>query len=239
MSPSMSSQTIDNNKLVSCLGGWASIIFMIYSLITILIVVVIGGPPASVEECFSMIGDNRMAGLLRLDILTIFVMPLYYILFYSLYKVLKSVDNRLITISVILVFAGVTLFLAAPSTFSYLRLADGYNAAMDDLAKQKFLAAGEAIFSTDIWHGAGPQVGGILVQAGALIISILMLRGNVFSKLTAYTGIIMHGLDLAHIIIGFLSSTFGNMLMIIAGPLYPIWFLMIGLRLFKLCKPQQ
>ena len=211
---------------------------MVYSVLTMLIVTTIGGPPASVEECFALLRENRWTGLLRLDILTIFVMPLYYVLFYSLYKVLKDVDNGLITISVIFIFAGVTLFLAAPSTFSYLYLADGYEGALTEMAKNKFLIAGEAVFSNDIWHGAGAQVGGILVQSGAVIISFFMLRSTVFSKLTAYTGIIMHGFDLAHIIIGFFSVTVGNTFMIIAGPLYPVWFLLISLNLFKHSRQQ-
>ena len=229
------STTLDfsSSRLISNMGAWSSIIFIIYSILTLLIVTMIGGPPVSVAECFSMLNENRITGMLRLDILTVFVMPLYYILFYSLYKVLKPVDNGLVTISAILIFAGVTLFLSAPSTFSYLHLADGYEKAMTEIDKNKFLSAGEAIFSTDIWHGAGTQIGGLLVQTGALIISIFMLRSTVFSKLTAYTGLVMHGFDLAHIIIGFFSISAGNMLMFIAGPLYPVWFLLISLNLFK------
>ena len=226
----------ENTRLIPYLGGWISIIFMIYSILTMIIVFMIGGPPASIKECFTMISEDRLEGLLRLDILTIFVMPLYYLLFYCLYKVLKPLEHDLVTISTILIFAGVTLFLAAPSTFSYLYLSDGYQNASSEMSRLTFLSAGEAIFSTDIWRGAGPQLGGILVQSGALIISILMLRSNLFTKTTALTGIIMHGFDLAHIITGFFFIETGNILMMIAGPLYPIWFLLIGLGFFKLRK---
>src|SRR5687768_1783730 len=179
---------IDNNKLIPNLGAWVSIIFMIYSILTMFIVFMIGGPPISVEECFSILREDRFIGLLRLDILTIFVMPLYYILFYCLYRVLKPLDNGLVTISTILVFAGVTMFLAAPSTFSYLHLSNGYASASSEMSKLTFFSAGEAIFSTDIWRGAGARLGGILVQSGALIISVYMLRSTIFSKITAYTG---------------------------------------------------
>src|SRR5688500_17951739 len=129
----------EHNRIIPYLGGWVSIIFMIYSILTMLIVFMIGGPPTSVQECFSMLSENRLKGLLRLDILTIFVMPLYYILFYCLYKVLKPLDNGLLTISTILIFAGVTLFLAAPSTFSYLYLSDGYENASNEMSKFTFL----------------------------------------------------------------------------------------------------
>ena len=223
-------------RLIARLGAWSCIIFIIYSILTILIVGMIGGPPASAAETFSILQQNRLAGLLRLDILTVFVMPLYYVLFYSLWKVMRPVENGLITISVILIFAGVTLFLAAPSTFSYLHLSDAYHAAANEIEKNTLLAAGQAVYSTDIWHGAGPQIGGILVQTGALIISILMLRGSIFTKLTAFIGILMHGLDLLHMLIGFFSTSTANLLMFVAGPLYPVWFLLLGLRLFKLSR---
>jgi hypothetical protein len=63
-----------------------------------------------------------------------------------------------------------------------------------------------------------------------------MLKQTVFNKLTAYTGIVTHGLDLAHILIGFFLPTLGNILMAIAGPLYLLWFPLVGVRLFTLHK---
>lgn len=106
-------------------------------------------------------------------------------------------------ISIILVFAGVTLFLATPSVFSYLHLSDKYAIATSELEKSQLLSAGEAIIASDMWHGTGAKIGSLLMQIGALIISILMLKNNVFTKLTAYIGILTHGLDLSHILIGF------------------------------------
>src|SRR5688572_6756470 len=120
----------ENLKVMAYSGGWVCLALMIYSILIMLIVFLIGGPPESVEENFSIIAENRFIALLRLDILTVFVMPLYYILFYSLFKVMQPVNNGWITISVIFIFAGVTLFLAAPSTFTYLHLADGFGNAV-------------------------------------------------------------------------------------------------------------
>ena len=65
-------------RLLYQLGGLTCMIFIAYSLIMILIMFGIGTPPESIEECFSMLNENRLHGLLRLDILTVFVIPLYY-----------------------------------------------------------------------------------------------------------------------------------------------------------------
>lgn len=221
-------------RLLYQLGGLTCLILIAYSLITMLIMVLIGTPPETIEECFSMLKENRLYGLLRLDILTVFVMPLYYLLFYSIYLALKDTNKELLSISTILVFAGLTLFLATPSVFSYLYLSDEYAKATIVSDKNQLIAAGEAILASDMWHGTGAKIGGILMQLGALIISIIMLKSNVFNKLTAYTGIVTHGLDLAHIVIGFFLPTVGIILMAIAGPLYLLWFPLIGIRLFKL-----
>lgn len=221
-------------KKVHWLGGTACFILVVYSLATLLIMSLIGGPPETVDQTFSLLQDNKLTGLLRLDILTVFVIPFYYLLFYSLYVALKSTDQTISTISMILTFAGVTLFLATPSVFSYLYLSDKFAVATSDFQKNQLLAAGESILASDMWHGTGAKIGGLLLQTGALLLSILMLRSNVFNRSTAITGIATHGLDLAHIFIGFFAPAFGNIIMFIAGPLYLIWFPMVGLRLYKL-----
>ncbi len=223
-----------STKTIFRIGGISCFILIAYSLLTIMIMVFIGPPPKTIDECYSMLIENRFYGLLRLDVLTVFIMPLYYLLFLSLYVALKYTDYALATISTILVFVGLTLFLATPSVFSYLHLSDKFATATSDLQKNQILAAGESILASDMWHGTGARIGGLLLQTGAVLISIVMLKTNSFNKLTAITGIVTHGLDLAHIIIGLFLPTIGLVLMSIAGPLYFLWFPLLGLRLFKL-----
>jgi hypothetical protein len=159
-----------SQKTVHWLGGTACFILLGYSLATLLIMSLIGGPPETIEQTFSILHDNKPTGLLRLDILTVFVMPLYYLLFYSLYIALKDSDHSISTISMILAFAGVTLFLATPSVFSYLHLSDRFATATSDDQRNQLLAAGESILASDMWHGTGAKIGGLLLQTGALLI---------------------------------------------------------------------
>ena len=228
------SYPLSSRKTVYWLGGLACLVLIAYSLTTLLIMTIIGGPPETIEQAFSILQDNKLHGLLRLDILTVIVMPLYYLLFYSLYIALKKTDPALVTISAISAFAGVTLFLATPSVFSYLYLSDKFAIATSEIQKNQILAAGESILASDMWHGTGAKIGGLLLQTGALIVSIVMLKTNIFNRFTAMTGIVTHGLDLLHIIIGFFLPALGNILMFIAGPLYLLWFPLVGVRLFKL-----
>lgn len=225
-----------SSKIVYQLGGISALVLILYSLVTILIVAFIGGPPETIEECFAMLHENKLRGLLRLDLLTVFVMPLYYFVFYGIYLALRKQKKGLTTISLILVFAGVTLFLATPSVFSYLHLSNKFDAATTYLQKNQLLAAGEAILASDMWHGTGAMIGGLLLQTGALLISLVMLKNKTFTRLTAYTGIVTHGLDLAHIVVGFVLPSVGVILMSVAGPLYLLWFPLIALRLLKFAQ---
>lgn len=121
-----------------------------------------------------------------------------------------------------------------PYVFSYLNLSDKFASATSDFQKNQLFAAGESIWASDIWHGTGAIIGGILLQTGALLFSIVMLKTTIFNKLTALIGIVMFGLDLFHIIMGLIIPAVGNILMFIAGPIYILWFPLVGLRLFKL-----
>jgi len=79
-------------------------------------------------------------------------------------------------------------------------------------------------------------MGGLLIQTALLLLSILMLRSTVFSKLTAWVGVVTHALDLLHILVGFVSPAVGASLMYVAGPLYLIWFPLLGRDLLRLAR---
>jgi len=173
-------------------------------------------------------------GLLRLDLPTITVLPLYYLLFLGLYAALRRTDRARTLLSTVLVFAGLTLVLSTPTALSMIPLSDKFAAASNDAVRAQVLAAGEALMAADIWHGTEAFLGGVLLQCGAVLICVVMLRGGVFGKATAWLGIVMHTLDLAHIVGGLFLPAAGVILMALAGPLYPIWLYLVGRRMLKL-----
>ena len=225
-----------SHKAIFKIGVTVCIIFVVYSLLTMILMVKLGPPPSTAEGCFKMLHENRLSGLLRLDILTAFILPLYYLLFYSIFYALKKTDNSLVTISTVLIFAGLTLVLATPSVFSMLDISEKFALSPSEYQRNKFLAAGESILASDMWHGTGARIGGLILQSGAVLISIVMLKTSVFNKITALTGIVTHGLDLLHIVAGFFLPSVAAIMMAIAGTLYLFWFPLVGVSLFKLAK---
>ena len=217
-------------------GGIASFVFILYSLITMVILSVFGGQPSTAIESFTLLQTNRILGLLRMDLLTVIFIPLYFLIFLGIFLALNGKDNAWSIIALISVFVGVTLLLATPSVFSLMNLSDKYAMATTETQRSQLIAAGEAILASDMWHGTGAIIGGFLIQISALIFSFVMLRGKVFNKFTAYVGIITHGLDFAHLIFLLVIPTIGITLMAIAGTLYLLWFPLIGVRLIQIGK---
>lgn len=219
------------------IGGIAALILIIYSLATIIQLSLLGGQPTTAVEAFSLLQHHRVVGLLRLDLPTVFILPLYYLLFLGLFAALFQTDRAQAVLSTCLAFAGVTLVLATPTALSMIPLSEKYAVATSEAAKTQLLAAGETIMATDLWHGTGAIVGAILLQCGAVLISVVMLRSKVFGRPTAYVGIVTHSLDLAHIAFGLFLPGAGFIFMAIAGPLYPVWFFLVGKRLLQLREP--
>lgn len=232
-------QTPDSLVGLFLIGGIAALSLAVYSLATMVQMIILGGQPASAAEAFDLLEHHRLVGLLRLDLPTVISLPLYYLVFLGLYAALRRVDLSNTLLATTLAFAGTTLVLATPTALSMIPLSDKFAAATSDFAKNQLLATGEALLANDIWHSTSAILGGVVLQCGALLISIVMLQGSVFTKMTAWLGVVMHGLDLAHIIGGLVLPAVGFVLLALAGPLYPVWFILVGLRLLKLARRPQ
>jgi hypothetical protein len=215
-------------------GGIAALLLVVYSIGTLVQLLVLGGPPATADDAFRVLQENRLVGLLRLDLPTAVALPLYYLVFLGLLAALKDEEPARAVIATLLAFAGLTLVLAAPGALAMLALGDRFAAATTAEARQQLLAAGEAVLASDMWHGTGAFVGAVLLQSGAVLISAVMLRTNAFSRTTGYVGLSTHGLDLAHVLLGPFLPAAGNVLMAAAGPLYLVWLPLVGIRLLRL-----
>ncbi len=191
------------------------------------------GTPPDVAGIFDMLHHHRFEGLLRLDLPTILFMPFYYLLFLGLFAALRRVDLSNSLLSSALAFVGTTLILASPTALPMLRLSEMYAATTSDALKEQYLAAGNAVMALNLWHNTSAVLGAILLQCGAVLICYVMFQG-VFSKETAWLGIIMHSLDLIHLVCGRFVPLTGMIMMAVAGVLYPFWLFLVGRRLLQL-----
>lgn len=90
--------------------------------------------------------------------------------------------------------------------------------------------------AADMWHSSGAMIGGFLMLVAALIVSIVMLKSENFSKATAIIGILTYGFDLANKLVSIFAPQVGIVFMMIAGPLYLVWFPLLARDFFRLAK---
>jgi hypothetical protein len=218
-------------------GGWTSILFLVYSLVTILILVFLdGGYPETAAECFGMIRENRLLALLRLDVVSVIVIPFYYLLFFSIYQALKKDYELIAKMALFCILAGVTVFIAGVNLTSVLIVSDKYHQTTSPEMQQQLLAACEAMLASDMWINTGAIVRGILIETGAVIFSVLMLKTTVFSKATGWIGLITHGFDWMSVVAGLFYTPVKEIFTMVAGPLYIVWFVLVGIGLFRLSR---
>ncbi len=162
------------------------------------------------------------------------------LMFLALYPALRRNNETYIRIAVILGLVGVVVYFASNQAFAMLSLRGHYAAATTEAQRAPLLAAGEALLAINnpgaVHQGTGIYLSFLLVTLAGLIISSVMLRSVIFSRLTAYLGILSHVLLLGY----FVTLIFAPSLIAIphataATPLV-LWELLIGRKLFQLAQ---
>ncbi len=230
-------------KRVYQIGGTAALIAAVLFLIDLVVLIALRPYPETASGWFSLLQNNRIAGLLSLDILVVAGLVLWYPLGFALYGALRRVNGVYAALAVGLAFAGVAIVIATDKTYAMIYLSEKYAAATADAQRSLLLAAGEATLASANGTGAGANLAGLLAEGAALIISVIMLRSTIFGKVTAYLGIIGHGLDVARIVINLVfvplaglafASGIGGLFLAIGGTFQLIWYALVAWKLFQL-----
>jgi hypothetical protein len=212
--------------------------------------------PSSAVDWFTLLQDNRLLGLVLFDLVDLLNYALLGLILLALYAALRRTNRSAMAIATTMGLVGVAVHLASNQVISMLNLSHKYAAATTDAQRGALLAAGEALLAIHnpgaIHQGTGMYVGLFLVLLAGLIISLVMLRSRmpngagcpngayVFSKVTAWVGILANGLALGHFValafapaIGPTPVVFG-LPMAISAPFRVTWYVLIAIRLFQL-----
>lgn len=116
----------------------------------------------------------------------------------------------------------------------HIYLAQGRVDSAEATAQQsRLIAAGEAILAGSMWNSSGGFVAGIFMQGGFMFVSDVMLRTTMFSKWTAWAGMLSNGFDLLHVFVTLVAPTLGFTLLTIGGVFYVLWFPLLSHDLIK------
>ena len=150
----------------------------------------------------------------------------------ALYVTLRRVSASFTAIATVLFFVGIAMYFATNTLFSMLALSDQYAAATTDAQRSLTLAAGQALLT--MFYVSAFQESYVIVSVALLIISIVMLRGAVFTKATAYVGILANASAIGTVLVGQFALVPSAILAFMSVVLLALWFLFIGRRLLQL-----
>jgi hypothetical protein len=213
------------------IGGAAALLSAVFFPIQI-IVFLLNPPPDTVTGWFRLFQNNQLIGLLDLDLLLIVDQILAILIFLALYAALRRASESFMAIGLAFGLASTVLFITSNPAFEMLSLSKQYAAATTEAQQAVFLAAGQAMLAS--WQGSAFQVSYFLGSIAAIIISAVMLRGQIFSKAAAYLGILANVIAL-----GLYVPVIGVYISVFSVVFLWAWYILIARRLFQLGQVTQ
>jgi hypothetical protein len=211
-------------------GGAAAILML--AIVIIQFVTFMSAPPpyeGNAIDWFDLFQKNKLIGLVNFEFLMVIYVVVSIPLSLALYMALRHANPSFTALYLMLSILGVMAFIAARPAFEMLYLSNGYAGAATDAQRAMFLAAGEAKLAT--FNGTAFHISYVLGSISGLIISLVMLRTNIFSKATAYVRIASSVCDF-----GLYIPTIGLYISLFSVLFLFIWDLLIARRLFQLAN---
>src|SRR5688572_1262600 len=228
-----------NNNLETAISGWTSLYklggtsaFLMVGIVVIQLIIFMVAPQpldGTAIDWFVLFQTNKLIGLIDFELLMIVYVIISIPIALSLFVLLRRVNRSWTTVYLVLSLIGVMCFIAARPAFEMLYLSNGYTAAGTNAERAMFLAAGEAKLST--FHGTAFHISYILGSISGLIISLVMLRTNIFSKATAYVRITSSAFDF-----GLYVPVIGVYIAAFSVLFLSAWNIMIARKLFQFAK---
>jgi hypothetical protein len=222
-------------------GGTVALIVVFVALLDIIITFFPGGATGSgtltVIDWFMLFEDNWFLGVRNLGLLNIITTALMVPLFLALYAAHRRINKAYAGLAVILLFMGTTIYIANNQALPMLALSGQYAAATTEAQRALLVTVGQMMLAQaeDFTPGALP--GFLFPSVGGIMMATVMLRGRIFSKLTAWAGILGSGCLLIFTLCAtFVPASF-DAVMIIAmagGLLIMIYYIRVSRRLFQL-----
>lgn len=174
------------------IGGVTAIIEVIIPLLAVIAFFIWPYTPGftSTESVFTAIQNDRLGGLMALDFFLLVGILFSIPLFLALYVALKRVNESYALIALAFGLISVVSIIPARPIAELFTLSDLHAATATDVARSHYLAAGEALLA--LFNGTAWLVCMFFNAVSFLISSFLMLRSNIFSKATAYVGVIVN-----------------------------------------------
>jgi hypothetical protein len=143
---------------------------------------------ASTVDVFTTLQNNMIGGLMSLDTPMVIIELITILPLLALYVSLKPINESYALIALVIGLMSIVFIIPTRPLSELVLLSDKYSAATTEAVRSQCIAAGEAFLT--VFKGTTWMVFTFFTGVSCLISSLLMLKSNVFSKATAYVGII-------------------------------------------------
>jgi hypothetical protein len=195
------------------------------------VVFALAPPPieGGAAEWFSYFDRNALVGLLGFELLLALYAVLSVPLSVALVVALRRANQSLLAIFLALGIIGAVAFVAARPALEMLYLSNQYATASAEAERAAFLAAGEGLVA--VFHGTAFYTSYILGSITGLVISIAMMRSQVFGRPTAYLRIASSVFDF-----GLFIPTVGLAISLVSVVCLMAFHLLVARRLLQFAR---
>lgn len=221
--------SVNKNGILYKIAAASALIIVVFIPVQALIFV-LWPPPSDVTGWFVLFRDNKLLGLLDMDLLLIVDYILTLLVFIVLWDVLRGYNELLAMVALVFQTASCATYFASAGAFEMMDLSRLYFSAPGYPQREAALAAGQAVLSG--WQGTAFNVSYILGCLAMITICIAMLKSALFSKAVSYTGLVSG-------ILMILPPTAGLPGMVLSfSSLVPAlaWLVMVAFKLLRLAK---
>ncbi len=232
-------------KIIYKIGAVTTIIVLCGIILDMVVGTITGGNiaelPQTAIERFNQFKENGLLGLYNLDLLNIINQIILIPSIFALYAAHRNTNKPSALLSLILFLVGTTIFVTGNTALTMLDLSQKYFAASSEEQRMLLAAAGEAMLAKGSHGSLGVFIGFALPTFANVLMSCVMLKGNIFSRANSYIGIIGNSLMVIYIIMVTFMPSVEKMALVFAMPaglLLMTWMIMFTIKLLKLSKIQ-
>jgi hypothetical protein len=230
--------TVDSSsKSLFAIGGMAALLALALAPAEVIIGLLPGvqdrlAHTVTVVDWFTLFQNHPFLALRNLGLLNMIGAVLLIPAALAIYFALQRVgETYTLLLGTVLFFVGVSVYLACNRAFPMLLLSHQYAVAATVAQRSILIAAGQALLIE-----AQSRTGILLIEFAFLVISAAMLNSRIFSKATAWAGILGNLLMMILEIAFMPPHGIGLAVAAAAGLSIMTWYFLTGRRLLQLVR---
>ncbi|NMC80388.1 MAG: hypothetical protein GYA59_13595 [Chloroflexi bacterium] len=195
-------------------------------------------PLASAADWFALLQNRPLIGAAFLAVFDLVDYALVGLMLLAVCAAFWQSHKSAAAIALASGLVGIATSFASNITLPMFSLSQQYAAATSEAQRAMLLAAGQALLAlnnpTGLYPGTGAYLSLLLLAIAGLIVSVLMLRSRLFSRATAYVGLLASACDLVYGVTFAFAPFLTVYLLASGGLLLMIGHILVGLRLWRL-----